>query len=901
MLDRNILRFTWAYSKRSQFWILAIVLLSMPTYFMSLDLPKQIVNGPILGGGFEQAGSSQTFLRLAWTIAGEEWVLFPGIEFERLGTLFALSGLFLTLIIINGLFKFYINTYKGRLGERMLRRIRFQLVDRLLRFPMRAFRRVKSSEMASMVKDEVEPIGGFMGDAFVQPLLLGGQALTAMVFIMVQNVLLGMIAVFMIAIQFIIIPRMRRHLIRLGKERQITARQLAGRVGEIVDGIGHVHVNDTSHFERADISARLAKIFYIRYELFQRKFFTKFLNNLLAQITPFLFYVVGGYFALQGRIDVGQLVAVIAAYKDLPSPIKELIDWDQQRLDVEVKFAQVVDQFDIEGMLAEHLQVVPEGPVPALAFPIEVSNLTVNDDTGTTLLNSARLTLAGSTSLALVGAANSGADVLADALVRLHEPAAGSVSYGGSDLAALPESVIGRRVGYAGSDIFLPQGTLRDALLYALKHQPVGDKEYEGAEADKRDDFIEEAGITANSDLDINSDWLDGGRAEIHNRLVGILKTVEFEDDVFNFGLRGKVDPDANPDFASKILEARQALRESVDELGIGGLIEVFDPSRFSMQATLGENLLFGTPVGDTFAEENLGSNPHLRSVLRDEGLEDILLAKGIELAETTIGLFQDLPPDHEFFNQITFMNADQLPEIATLLKRAGQAGAASLSEEERYQFIEMTFSYVEPQLRMGLVDDALKQKVLAARERFKQSLPADMADAISFYDTGTYNAAASVQDNLLMGRVTYGVARGPQRVQEAMSGILHKMNLRKEVLDIGLEFDVGAAGKRLSAVQRQKTGLVRALIKQPDLLVLNRPLSSLDGRQQAGIAQNLMKYIGGLDSKPAVVWVLSDVNAAKYFDEVCVLDGGRVIESGETGRLMNGNGAYAKMLASVA
>ena len=38
----------------------------------------------------------------------------------------------------------------------------------------------------------------------------------------------------------------------------------------------------------------------------------KFLNNLLAQLTPFFFYAVGGYFALRGRLDIGQLVAVIA-------------------------------------------------------------------------------------------------------------------------------------------------------------------------------------------------------------------------------------------------------------------------------------------------------------------------------------------------------------------------------------------------------------------------------------------------------------------------------------------------------------------------------------------------------------------------------------------------------------
>ncbi|MGI9512035.1 MAG: ABC transporter transmembrane domain-containing protein [Anderseniella sp.] len=903
MLERNILKFTWTYSRPAQIYILFIVLLSMPTYFMSLDLPKQIVNGPILGQGFDTAGAEQTFMRLSWTISGEEWVLFDGFQLERLNMLFALSGTFLTLIIVNGLFKFYINTYKGRLGERMLRRIRFSLVDRMLRFPVRAFRRIKSSEMASMVKDEVEPIGGFMGDAFVQPLLLGGQAITAMTFIMVQNVYLGLIAMSMIAIQFIVIPRMRRHLIRLGRERQITARKLAGRVGEIVDGITHVHVNDTSHYERADISSRLAKIFYIRYELFQRKFFAKFLNNLLAQITPFLFYVVGGYFALQGKIDVGQLVAVIAAYKDLPSPIKELIDWDQQRLDVEVKYTQVVEQFDIEDMLDENLQALSDEAVPALAFPIEINNLTVTDDTGTTLLSRARLRLSEGTSLAIVGPSNSGADVLADSIVRLYVPDAGSVNFGGTDLFDIGESVLGRRVGYAASDIFLPQGSLRDALLYALKHQPVEERAYEGPDALNRQRFLNEAEITANSDLDIDADWLCidnnlGDGIAIHQRLVEVLCAAGLEDDVFDLGLRGKVDPDSNPQFADKILAARKALRSHIDEDKLSELVELFDPQAYAVQATIGENLLFGTPVGDEFATQNLAQNEYLRSVLRDAGLEDVLLAKGIELAETTIGLFQDLPPDHEFFNQITFMDAERLPEYAALLKRARQTGDTALTVDERYMLIELTFSYVEAQHRMGLVDEELQDKVLDGRKRFKTGLPVHLADSISFYDPDTYNVAASVQDNLLMGRVAHGIARGPQRVFEVMSTTLKEMQLRDEILDLGMEFDIGSAGKRLSSVQRQKLGLARALIKQPDLLILNRPLSALDGRQQAVILGDVMKYVARQSNKPAVVWVVSDAALASDFDEICVMAGGKILETGKRETLLESDGAYSKVLA---
>ena len=130
-----------------------------------------------------------------------------------------------------------------------------------------------------------------------------------------------------------------------GRERQLTARALAGRIAETVDGAAEIHANGTSNYERAEISARLGRIFKIRFEFYQRKFLIKFLNNFLSQVTPFLFYTVGGYLVIMGRLDIGALVAVIAAYKDLPSPVKELIDWDQQRLDVEIKYQQVVEQF----------------------------------------------------------------------------------------------------------------------------------------------------------------------------------------------------------------------------------------------------------------------------------------------------------------------------------------------------------------------------------------------------------------------------------------------------------------------------------------------------------------------------------------------------------------------------
>ncbi len=390
-MDSNIFRYTWRYSKRDQIWLLLIVVVSLPFYFLSLDLPKSIVNGPIQGEGFSSPADTQTVMRIAfdlpsWLFGGHEIVLFGGLEFGRVSTLIYLCVLFLFFVLVNGYFKLYISTFKGRLGERMLRRMRFQLIDTLLRFPLPQFRRLRSSEIATMVKDEVEPLGGFIGDAFVQPAYLMSQAITAMVFILMQSITLGLVAGGIVAIQIVLIPRLRRRLLVLGRARQLTARQLAGRVGEIVEGITGIRVNDTSNWERAEIVNRLARIFFIRFDIYQWKFLVKFINNLLAQVTPFIFYLVGGYLAITGRLDIGQLVAVIAAYKDLPSPLKDLIDWDQQRLDVQVKYTQVVESFTLANVLDPALQKLDPNPPRRIENEIAASGVVVRDESGATLL-----------------------------------------------------------------------------------------------------------------------------------------------------------------------------------------------------------------------------------------------------------------------------------------------------------------------------------------------------------------------------------------------------------------------------------------------------------------------------------------------------------------------------------
>src|SRR5690349_7188788 len=432
-MERGLFGFIIKYSKRDQLLIVPLVVASMVVYYLSLDLPKTIINQAIQGVSFPAADSVKHYL---------------GFDLQRLPYLLVLSGVFLALIVANGWIKFQINTMKGWMGERMLRRLRYVLFDHILRFPLARFRRVKSAEMATMIKDEVEPLGGFIGEALITPLFLGGQALTAMFFILYQQIWLGLIALGVVAVQAFIIPRLRRRQLVLGRERQLTARALAGRIAECVDGVAEIHAHDTSNYERAEISSRLGRIFGIRFELYQRKFMVKFLNNFLAQLTPFLFYTVGGYLVIMGRLDIGALVAVIAAYKDLPGPVKELIDWDQQRMDVEIKYSQVIEQFADEEVVPPEMQAPVETPPLPRDGRVRVSSVTLFDDAGARVVDAVSFESSMKDHIAIVGRQASGASELSQLLARLVPPSAGTIEMGGIDITRAPEAVTGRALAY---------------------------------------------------------------------------------------------------------------------------------------------------------------------------------------------------------------------------------------------------------------------------------------------------------------------------------------------------------------------------------------------------------------------------------------------------------------------
>jgi len=879
-LEPTIYRFILKYSLGQQFLLLIFTLLSFPFLYFSLDLPKTIVNQAIGGKQFPQG--------------------ILGFSFDQITYLLMLCAVFLVLVFINGAFKYFINTLKGRLGERMLRRFRFQLYHRLLRFPLTQFSKTSSAQIIPMITSECESLGGFIGDAFVTPAFQGGTLLTIIFFMFMQDPVLGTAAVALYPLQGYVIPKLQRKVNQLGKRRVRTIREVADRVHESAAGIVDIHANDSVKLQLTTFANLLGIIYDIRFEIYQRKFFVKFLNNFIAQLTPFFFYSIGGYLVIRGDLSFGALVAVLAAYKDLASPWKELLDFYQIKEDSRIKYEQIVEQFQPAGLIDARLQLAEPEKLLPLAGELAVANLSLAEDDSSRILDGVSFTVSIKQHIAVVGQGGSGKNELALLLARLIQPTSGRIMIGGVEIATLPVAVIGRRIGYVGATPYLFVGTLRDNLLFGLRHIPVRPANYEGSVTKRRARQLHEARQSGNIELDLHADWLDyegAGVADpdaLSRRVTQVLARLDLEEAVYTLGLRWRLDREAHPEAAARLLEARKALAARLIEDGITNLVETYDPERFNFNASVAENLLFGTPIGPVFDFEALADNTYVLQVLTKVGLIEDLVAAGKHVAETMVELFADLPPDHEFFEQFSFISASDLPEFAAILGRIGEAGTIALAKEDRVKLLSLPFKLIPARHRLDVVDESMQQRLLEARRVFRADLPPKARQQIEFFDPQLYNAAASVQDNILFGKIAYGESDAPVRIPTIVAEVIDALSLRQTIIDVGLDYNVGTGGSRLSLAQRQKAGIARAVLKRPDLLILNEATSALDGQEQSKVSKGLRDEF----ADRGIIWVLHRASLARNFDRILVLSNGRLEEQGSLSELER-NGSLMSLLVA--
>lgn len=862
-MEKSLFKYIWKYSVPQQILILIVTFTSFPVLYYSLELPKQIVDDAIQGKGFPR-------------------VIFD-YEFSQIEYLVLLCFSFLGLVFISNGLKFFLNVYRGLLGERMLRRLRYDIYFRILRFRSPQFRKMSPSEMIPMITAEVEALGGFIGDAFATPAYQGGMLVVYLYFIALQSPVLGAAAIAFYPLQMWLIPKLQARVIRMTRLRVKNIRRLSDRVGESIAGVTEIHANDTSRWHMSEISARLYENFKIRFEIFVWKFLIKFTNNIINQLTPFFFYLFGGYLVINGDMKLGSLVAVIAAYKDLAGPWKELLAYYQEAVDVQVKYQVVVENFDLPDLYDEERFTAepPEGLV--VDGSLKLNAISLGEVGSGQALQGVSFDVESGTHAAIIGDDSSGRSELMEIVSGLLKPDSGRTLLGSSNIDELPESVLGRNVAYVSAKQHIFTGTIRTNIYYGLRHKPRSDQTLDDEAKAEWEKALKEAQLTENSLYDFEANWDDfteagvGSDEELDVKAVLFLYKIGFGSDLYRMGMQANLDPVMQPDLVAQILQARWTVAERVaSDPKLQNAIVLWDPDALNHSATLAENILFALPADGTLDVEKLAVDPLVQSFLETAKLKTDLVEIGLAIAATMVDLFANVSADNALLSEFSFIRTDDLPIYEERIGQVKASGVGSLSAEAVSDLIGVAFKLIPARHRLGVVTDKHIEKIVGARAIFKDMLERNGDNNFVPFERDTYIGAQSIGDNLIFGKVRLDRRDARAKIDQLVGDIVSEQNLRAPISLAGLDYDVGISGSRLSSAQRQKIGLVRALMKQPSILVLDDIATSGGDGDQV-----ILDFLSKEFENTTILYGAPRLDLASGFDHIIYIKEGRVLASG--------------------
>ena len=155
----------------------------------------------------------------------------------------------------------------------------------------------------------------------------------------------------------------------------------------------------------------------------------------------------------------------------------------------------------------------------------------------------------------------------------------------------------------------------------------------------------------------------------------------------------------------------------------------------------------------------------------------------------------------------------------------------------------------------------------------------------------GYVSQAPFLFSNSIGANLAYGQ---PDVSQDRIIHAADKAELSEDIADFteGFETMIGESGVTLSGGQKQRATLGRALLLEPQILILDDALSSVDTRTENAILEHLFGFLG---ERTAII-VAHRISTLRLADQIIVLDDGEIAERGSHRELVTAGGFYAEL-----
>lgn len=765
------------------------------------------------------------------------------IRFGEIQLLFLYCGFYLAAVVVATGLKYLISALQNLIGERALADMRKALYHHILTLPLNFFRKTQPGLVVSSLVTELASAGNFVGMSIGVPVSSILTLFAFAAYLIWLNPLLAGISLSIYPMVLILLPRLQQQANKANKRRVDMTRTLSGKIGEAISGIHEIHGNGSYRIENRRYGKMIEELYKIRIVWNLYKFSVKSVNNFFSNLSPFLVFIVGGYLAIKGRLDLGALVAFISAQEKIYDPWKELIAFYQVYQDASVRYKRTMEYFD---ELPEHALEPDDREPYELEGSIEVKDLSFQVEGGIQLLDGINLSLKPGEQLALVGFSGSGKSTLAQCVGQLYKYTGGHILLGGEEVADLSKKDMIYNIGFVSQTPFTFEGTIKDNILYSYASKFDSDEIGESDAMLSLDDMIE------------------------------ALQQTGIFVDVLRFGLNSILVYDEHQDLASKIVRVRDHFKREFGE-ELADYVEFFAEDNYLYHSNIAANLTFGSPNVESFTLQNLAVNDYFLRFLDKADLTRTLLTLGAELCRQTVDILGNLPPEKVFFEQSP-IRADELDEYKMLATRLAKTRLHHLSPDDRTGLLRLALRFIPGVHKMVGMPSILEELILEGRALFKENISKDDPGALTFYQASEYIYSQTILDNIFFGKTKTVNPQAEEKIDQSIIQVLIEEDLLETIVEIGMEFQVGSKGDRLSGGQRQKLAIARVFLKAPRVLIMDEATSALDNKSQARIQSLLDTRWKGQSTLIAVVHRLDII---KSYDKIAVMKAGRIGEMG--------------------
>ena len=206
---------------------------------------------------------------------------------------------------------------------------------------------------------------------------------------------------------------------------------------------------------------------------------------------------------------------------------------------------------------------------------------------------------------------------------------------------------------------------------------------------------------------------------------------------------------------------------------------------------------------------------------------------------------------------------------------------------------MKLAFQYIPVRHKIVDLQPLLEKLILAGRHEFGAWSGVHMAGVVSFYKDTEYIRSQSILNNIFYGNLTSDSPKVEDRVNQCIVQLLIEEDLLEQVAAIGMDFEVGNRGDKLSGGQQQKLSIARVLLKKPTVLIMDEATSALDNNSQSRIQNLIEKWKGSR----TVISVIHRLDLLPSFDKVAVMKTGKIVESGEPQKLLSEQGVLHELV----